>query len=380
MQGSLPTRLESLDLAQTEKLAQHRKRWAEVRLSTAPCDRAAAEEGVALAYRAVGLPPPQRMVWCGGPVEIARLWAQAQRDEIRGGNLKAEMIDKLRRLGSSMLADRLSPRVINRVFTAARISGPDTVAGGVRDAVQRGTSQIRPRKWTLARRLLFQPYRFGRVINSMLAFEHAGCSNHDLEWTGTFIFLRDACDLGEECEPLRGLMTVAMNVGWIVPHEEVCWLSERHNLLRYDDGGRLHCDHGPALKYPDGWSAYAWRGVIVPRSLIEHPERITVEAIDGELDVHIRRCMIEIYKPQRFIADGGAMRVSSDDKGVLWQKRWSNGDTWAAVEVVNGTPEPDGSYKHYVLQVPPMCRTASEAVAWTYGLTERQYRRLAIRT
>ena len=48
-------------------------------------------------------------------------------------------------------------------------------------------------------------------------------------------------------------------------------------------------------------------------------------------------------------------------------------------QVVNGTPEPDGTYKHYFLQVPPTMRTPREAVAWTYGLSERHYR-LAMRT
>jgi hypothetical protein len=44
------------------------------------------------------------------------------------------------------------------------------------------------------------------------------------------------------------------------------------------------------------------------------------------------------------------------------------------VEVVNGTPEPDGTHKRYFLQVPPTVRTPREGVAWTYGLSERQYR------
>ena len=36
--------------------------------------------------------------------------------------------------------------------------------------------------------------------------------------------------------------------------------------------------------------------------------------------------------------------------------------------------EPDGTHKRYFLQVPPTVRTPREAVAWTYGLSERQYR------
>jgi len=47
--------------------------------------------------------------------------------------------------------------------------------------------------------------------------------------------------------------------------------------------------------------------------------------------------------------------------------------------VVNGSPEPDGTFRHYFLQVPATVRSAREGVAWTYGLTEHRYR-LAVRT
>jgi len=44
------------------------------------------------------------------------------------------------------------------------------------------------------------------------------------------------------------------------------------------------------------------------------------------------------------------------------------------------TPEPDGTYKQYFLQVPPTVRSARQAVAWTYGLTEHEYTALKHRT
>jgi hypothetical protein len=98
-----------------------------------------------------------------------------------------------------------------------------------------------------------------------------------------------------------------------------------------------------------------------------------VRTIAAAHDPQIRRCMIEIMTPARFIAEGGAYRVAQDDTGVLWRQRW-RWEAWAAVEVINGSPEPDGTFKHYFLQVPPTMRTAREAVAWTYGLTEQRYR------
>lgn len=43
------------------------------------------------------------------------------------------------------------------------------------------------------------------------------------------------------------------------------------------------------------------------------------------------------------------------------------------VEVVNSTPEPDGTSRTYWLRVPPATRTAREGVAWTFGVSEADY-------
>jgi hypothetical protein len=90
--------------------------------------------------------------------------------------------------------------------------------------------------------------------------------------------------------------------------------------------------------------------------------------------------MIEIMTPQRYVAQGGAARVAEDETGILWRKAWLASDAWAAVEVINATPEPDGTRQHFFLQVPATMRTAREAVAWTYGLSANAYARLAVRT
>ena len=44
------------------------------------------------------------------------------------------------------------------------------------------------------------------------------------------------------------------------------------------------------------------------------------------------------------------------------------------VEVVNSTPEPDGTRRTYFLRVPPATTSAREAVAWTFGLRGDDYR------
>ena len=47
-----------------------------------------------------------------------------------------------------------------------------------------------------------------------------------------------------------------------------------------------------------------------------------------------------------------------------------DGEPLTVVEVVNSTPEPDGSHRRYFLRVPPDTRTAREAVAWTFGFDD----------
>ena len=48
------------------------------------------------------------------------------------------------------------------------------------------------------------------------------------------------------------------------------------------------------------------------------------------------------------------------------------------VEVLNSTPEPDGSRKTYFLRVPPDTQTARQGVAWTFGMRPDDYQRLIL--
>ena len=197
-------------------------------------------------------------------------------------------------------------------------------------------------------------------------------------------YLRDLVDWKDQTEPLLGLWAIAKSAGWIVPHEHVCWISERPDTLCTDARGRLHCATGPALRYPDGWSVYAWKGADVPAWMIEHPEWITPKTIGNTFDPVLRNSMIDIMTPERFIATGEPSCVVKDEAGALWRFVWRHSGvtigSWCAVEVVNGTAEADGTRKKYVLRVPAHVRSAREAVAWTYGLTEEQYAGLELRT
>ena len=84
------------DTSPIDDLKEYLDRWAAAHLSCEPADRRTAEEGVRLAYASAGLAPPQRIVWCGGPLEIAQHLAAASADDLIGVNVKAQIFDQVR--------------------------------------------------------------------------------------------------------------------------------------------------------------------------------------------------------------------------------------------------------------------------------------------
>jgi hypothetical protein len=132
------------------------------------------------------------------------------------------------------------------------------------------------------------------------------------------------------------------------------------------------------MAYRDGWRLWHWHGIPVPESVILNPEKITSSQIDKEANAEVRRVMIERYGYGRYLAKSPI--IHEDETGKLRKRRNKKGDEIAVVEVINGTPEPDGSRNRYFLSVPPECATACEAVAWTYGLSAKEYEALQVRT
>jgi hypothetical protein len=47
--------------------------------------------------------------------------------------------------------------------------------------------------------------------------------------------------------------------------------TERPSHLNRDEAGHLHCEVGPAIHYPSGWSGWHWQRVPVPQTIIEGP-------------------------------------------------------------------------------------------------------------
>ncbi|MBV2354136.1 hypothetical protein KUM39_07120 [Streptomyces sp. J2-1] len=317
--------------------------WRALAASTAPADRARAEAGVRLAYRQAGLPEPERVVWAASPREGVALLRSlphrgaSVRDEVRNVPWAAERALLHRALGPAGWAAHWS-----------------VTGGRMWDTTQALVDRIRA--GVLA--------DLGGSAEVRLALLDAVLGQHDAPWLAAFAGRASALD---------GLAEVCRSAGWWWPFEKVAVVCERPSALHRDEAGRLDRGDGPALAFPDGFALYAWRGMPVEASFVAELRTLTPDRIRAEENAELRRVMLEFYGYDRYLTDSGARPLHHDATGTLWRIDLTGDEPVVMVEVLNSTPEPDGTTRTYWLRVPPTTRTAREGVAWTFGVGEEAY-------
>lgn len=139
--------------------------------------------------------------------------------------------------------------------------------------------------------------------------------------------------------------------------------------------GRRHREDGPAVETVHGTIWYFWRGVRVPEHVILDPRSRQPKEILKEVNAEVRRAWMEAYGLDDFILDlkPVVLHENKQKEMTLLKVEIPNDEALVMVRVKNSTPEPDGHYKFYMLRVPPTMKTAEEAVAWTFDMSEKQY-------
>ncbi|MFE6061001.1 DUF6745 domain-containing protein [Streptomyces sp. NPDC056431] len=354
-----------------------REKWRSVAAATGPADRAAAEAGVRLAYRTAGLAEPARVLWAASPLAAVTLvrglagQGRSVRDEVRTrpwAEERRRLHDDLGPAGWAAhwlatgaplwdLTRGLADRIRAGVTEAASrpVTGPATVpTGGAGEATASATAAA------VGPGTAAGPAATAREATALrLVLLDAVLGQHDAAWLAAFEGHGDR---------LAGLAAVARHAGWWWPYEKVAVVCERPVELHRDEAGRLDRGDGPALAFADGFALYAWRGMTVPADFLAGLAGLTPERIRQEENAELRRVMLEYYGYDRYLAASGARHEHRDETGVLWRIELADDEDVVMVEVVNSTPEPDGSHRTYWLRVPPTTRTAREGVAWTFGL------------
>jgi hypothetical protein len=198
---------------------------------------------------------------------------------------------------------------------------------------------------------------------------------HDAGWLAFYKYFQEACSLEEQTQKIGGLWLLAQSAGWALPHQNICWVSERHNILHRDDRGRLHDVSGPAVAFPDGWAIYSWHGIRVPAWCIEQKDKINKETILAEDNTEVRRSMMEIIGWDKTMRLFGGNVIHKDEcLGLPRELREIElkGERVRILRMTNGTVE-NGARRQFVEGVPLTVNTCHDAVAWQYGLPPSIY-------
>ena len=348
-------RIDSISPEQAARFGEWAEKWVAIGLSTEPADFDAATEAALKAYRLCNLDRPTVVLRLGSPyaatVGGALAWA-----------ILREVLPQVRSQVESQVESQVGSQVESQVESQVW----SQVLPLVRSQVW---SQVESLVWSL--------------VTHGLNNDRGG--SFWASWGAYVSFIRDVLGWQNpvlECFEIDEALI--KSCGWVWWHEDVCAISDRPAEIHRDEQGRLHNEIGPAVLYRDGWSLWSWHGVTVSEKIITKPQSITVRKIQKEENAEVRRAMIEIFGYERYIKKAGMVLVS-EDKDILQNPRklWRKdiGDEWplTLVDVINSSPEPDGSFRRYILSVPPEddsgnpIRTPHEAIAWTWGMSPEEY-------
>ncbi|MEU3300026.1 DUF6745 domain-containing protein [Streptomyces sp. NPDC006678] len=339
---------------------QYVDKWRAVAAATGQADRAAAEEGVRLAYRTAGLAEPERFVWAASPragataVRYLEDAGRSVREEVRTlpwAEERRRVHDALGPAGWTELWGSSGALLWESTRALA-----ERIRAGVADSCADEAAALAPGDAEAAADAERKAVR--------LVLLDAVLGQHDAAWLAAFEGRGDR---------LTGLARVAEHAGWWWPFEKAVVICERPVELHRDEAGRLDRGDGPALAFSDGFELHAWRGMPVPAAFLAGLATLTPERIRAEENAELRRVMLEFYGYDRYLSESDARPVHRDETGVLWRIALDDDEDVTMVEVVNSTPEPDGTHKTYWLRVPPTTGTAKEGVAWTFGLDAGAY-------
>ena len=281
--------IDKLTQEQLNKFPLYVKKWTDIGLSTEPADKKTAEEGVRLAYKNAGLKPPTKIVWCGSPLSNGLV----------------------RLIVTKILTDK---KIGQSVWQSVRQSVWQSVGQSVRKSVRQSVWQS---VWQSVGQSVEQSVRQSVRQSVWQSVEQSGYGQHDANWLGFYDYFYEECELKSQTNKLLGLWLIAQSGGWYLPHENICWISERPKTLNRNIRGQLHCENGPAMEYPDGWCIWSLNGVLVPSWLVTTDAgKIDPMTALTEKNVDIQREIIRKVGAERVLkaANAKTLDVWTDDR------------------------------------------------------------------
>jgi hypothetical protein len=191
----------------------------------------------------------------------------------------------------------------------------------------------------------------------------SGYGQHEADWLAFYEFFSEVCGLAQETERLQGLWLQARAAGWYLPHQHICWISERHHRLCRNTQGMIHSEDGPAIAYPDGWEIYALNGVRLSKELVMTPaEALDPQLVTKEQNAEIRREIVRKIGVERLCQRLGATVLDRCGDYELLTLMLGDGRPRPYLKMRNPSL---GVY--HIEGVAPHIKTVQQAINWRAG-------------
>jgi hypothetical protein len=356
-------------------LCQFVHEWLAVLLSTVAIDEIEAEEHLSQVYRMAALEPAQ-MRWFDSPVAFLLAHFSPDVWERAGENVEAKVWRLLGGMGDGAEESQVE-NVLSSIESSIEESLMENVLSSIQSSIQ-SSAQACNSMWNSTWISMWNSVR-----------ENLGSGREESLWNSVTQSIGESVEAYRYVElPLmccqflhkvfqkNSAIHLALFNHMIPPPgrrfgRKEAWLVRKPVSLAFDGQGRLHCADGMCLQYRDGWGFYAWHGCCVPEKLIMSPESLTKEDWLQERNLEIRRAIQERLGSEGFVEMVGGACIDRGTRGSLIEVDLSDDPEGVAhyVQVQDASTE-----RQYYLRVPPSIRRADEAVAWTFGLSEQEYK------
>ena len=358
----MPKKIKRITKVQAARFGEWAEKWIAIGLSTEPADFDRATAAAFRVYKAANLNRPMVTLRVGSPYAAtlsgALAWAMLR--EIFGNKkitkqVQSQVRSQVQSQVGSQVRSQVWSQVWSQVGSQVRSQVWSQVGSQVRSQVR---SQVESQIWSVP-------------ANSYHGALWAS-------WSAYVSFIRDV--LGWDDPILERFVIdedLICSCGWVWWHENVLVISDRPELIRRDDQGRLHCEDGPAIAYRDGWVLHAWRGAVVPAEWIESPRSLAPSIALKWENIEQRRAACEILGWDKIIKSLKPKVINTNPDPMIGELLEvdlpdSGKERFLRVRCATG--------RVFALPVPPNMETALEANASTYGVDPETYSRLEIRT
>jgi hypothetical protein len=199
-------------------------------------------------------------------------------------------------------------------------------------------------------------------------------------WSGWFAFCDYFEKLGISTEDFKRFRKWVKSGAWdVLWFENLCVVTCRPSMIRKDAQGRLHCDDGPAAKWPSGEEYWFLHGVNVSEKIVMKTDELTVEEISNEKNSEISRAIAEKLGWDRYMGTLGTVLIDKwfdPSKSLHYELYDFKSRKFSLMPRLLKMESPeilDGTRPYYIEPVDPKLNSCQSARKWQFKLLDGEW-------